>query len=163
LGSTGDADEFKPASIDASRRGSLHSNTENKVTVEFFNNQAGKPKVAFEGNVGDYQELDAVLFFDGESFRLERLHRAVKSLRHIRMPGESSAAAAAVAAQKAAAADPESPQEGNGVVSEKISAMPGAEKSLKKPAGPVRSTFQYLNDVENISLFGYCCDSICSH
>ncbi|CAL5356396.1 unnamed protein product [Camellia sinensis] len=34
------------------------------------------------------------MFFDGESFRLERLHRAVKRLRHVRLPGESAAAAA---------------------------------------------------------------------
>ena len=32
-----------------------------------------------------------VLFFDGETFRLERLHRAVKGLRHVRVPGESAA------------------------------------------------------------------------
>ncbi|CAM6092797.1 unnamed protein product [Calypogeia fissa] len=132
--------EFKPASIDTSRRGSLHSSSDNKVTVEFFNNQAGKPKVAFEGNVGDYQELDAMLFFDGQSFRLERMHRAVKSLRHIRMPGESSAAAASAAQKEAAATEPESPQDGNGSLVERISAMQPAEKSVKKPAGPaVRS------------------------
>lgn len=144
-----DADEFKPASIDMSRRGTLHSSSENKATLEFFNNQPGKPKVAFEGNVGDYQELDHVLFFDGDSIRMERMHRAVKSLRHRRMPGESSAAAAATAnaanasAQKEmlAAEDPESPQDGgNGNNShvERISALPPAEKSVKKPAGPVR-------------------------
>ncbi|CAL5355134.1 unnamed protein product [Camellia sinensis] len=40
------------------------------------------------------QGNDAVLFFDGESFRLERLHRAVKWLRHVWLPGESAAAAA---------------------------------------------------------------------
>lgn len=33
-----------------------------------------------------------MLFFDGETFRLERLHRAVKRLRHVRLPGESAAA-----------------------------------------------------------------------
>ncbi|THF99195.1 hypothetical protein TEA_020795 [Camellia sinensis var. sinensis] len=74
--------------------GLLHKNKENRVTVEFHNNQPGKPKVMFEGNSEDYKENDAVLFFDGESFRLERLHRAVKRLRHVRLPGESAAAAA---------------------------------------------------------------------
>ncbi|XAR51485.1 hypothetical protein NMG60_11006125 [Bertholletia excelsa] len=87
--------EFKPASIDKNQPGSLHKNKENRVTVEFHNNQPGKPKVTFEGSSEDYKENDAVLFFDGKSFRLERLHRAVKRLRHVRLPGESAAAAAA--------------------------------------------------------------------
>ena len=65
------------------------------MNVEFQNNQVGKPKVTFEGSSEDYKESDAVLFFDGQTFRLERLHRAVKQLRHLRKPGESSAAAAA--------------------------------------------------------------------
>lgn len=64
------------------------------MSVEFQNNQLGKPKVTFEGNSEEYKENDAVLFFDGETLRLERLHRAVKQLRHLRMPGESAAAAA---------------------------------------------------------------------
>ncbi|KAJ9564523.1 hypothetical protein OSB04_000489 [Centaurea solstitialis] len=46
----------------------------------------------------DYKDNDAVLFFDGSSFRLERLHRSVKRLRHVRQPGESAAAAAATSA-----------------------------------------------------------------
>jgi ELL-associated factor len=61
--------------------------------VEFHNNQHGKPKVSFEGISEDYKENDAVLFFDGQNFRLERLHRAMKRLRHVRLPGESTAAA----------------------------------------------------------------------
>eukprot|EP00250_Pteridium_aquilinum_P018214 c23990_g14_i1 orf=685-1683(-) len=84
--------EFKPASIDTTRPGSLFKSTDNKVTVEFCNNQAGRPKVSFQGNSEDCKELDAIMFFDGESFRLERLHRAVKSLRHLRLPGESAGA-----------------------------------------------------------------------
>lgn len=66
---------------------------DNRVTVEFQNNQHGKPKVSFEGTCEDYKESDAVLFFDGQTCRLERLHRAVKRLRHVRLPGESAAAA----------------------------------------------------------------------
>ncbi|KAG9449387.1 hypothetical protein H6P81_009352 [Aristolochia fimbriata] len=85
--------EFKPASIDKNQAGSLHKSKENRVTVEFHNNQPGKPKVTFEGSCEDYKENDAVLFFDGETFRLERLHRAMKRLRHVRLPGESMAAA----------------------------------------------------------------------
>lgn len=85
-------DEFKPASIDKTKPGSLHKNKENRVSVEFQNIQQGKPKVAFEGSSEDYKENDAVLFFDGETFRLERLHRAVKQLRLLRQPGESAAA-----------------------------------------------------------------------
>lgn len=94
--------EFKPASIDTSRPGSLHKSKENKVTVEFNNNQPGKPRVSFEGSSEDYKDVDAVLFFDGQTFRLERLHKAVKRLRHIRLPGESvstSAPAPATAAE----------------------------------------------------------------
>uniref|UniRef100_A0A803MJY8 Transcription elongation factor Eaf N-terminal domain-containing protein n=1 Tax=Chenopodium quinoa TaxID=63459 RepID=A0A803MJY8_CHEQI len=88
--------EFKPASIDKTQPGALHKTKDNKVSVEFNNNQPGKPKVTFEGNSGeDYKENDAVLLFDGHSFRLERLHHAVKRLRHNRLPGESSAAASA--------------------------------------------------------------------
>ncbi|WCJ25276.1 RNA polymerase II transcription elongation factor [Euphorbia peplus] len=85
--------EFKPASIDKTQPGSLHKGKNNKVTVEYQNNQYGKPKVTFEGVSEDYKENDAVLFFDGESLRLERLHRAVKRLRHVRLPGESAASA----------------------------------------------------------------------
>ncbi|TVU33776.1 hypothetical protein EJB05_15596 [Eragrostis curvula] len=84
--------EFKPASIDKSQAGSLQSTKDNRVTVEFHNNQPGKPKVTFEGSQEEYKDNDGVLFFDGESFRLERLHRAVKRLRHVRVPGESAAA-----------------------------------------------------------------------
>ncbi|KAH7435888.1 hypothetical protein KP509_06G082700 [Ceratopteris richardii] len=73
-----------------SRPGSLFKSTDNKVTVELCNNQAAKPKVSFQGNSEDCKELDAVIFFDGKSFRLERLHKAVKSLRHLRLPGESA-------------------------------------------------------------------------
>ncbi|OVA00410.1 Transcription elognation factor Eaf [Macleaya cordata] len=86
--------EFKPASIDKNQPGSLHKNKDNRVTVEFHNNQPGKPKVSFEGSNEDYKDNDAVLFFDGHTFRLERLHRAVKRLRHVRLPGESSSASA---------------------------------------------------------------------
>ncbi|XP_077243955.1 uncharacterized protein LOC143884328 [Tasmannia lanceolata] len=89
--------EFKPASIDKNQAGSLHKNKENRVSVEFNNNQVGKPKVTFEGSTEDYKDNDGVLFFDGESFRLERLHRAVKRLRHVRKPGESAAATAMAA------------------------------------------------------------------
>ncbi|ONK68175.1 uncharacterized protein A4U43_C05F8410 [Asparagus officinalis] len=89
--------EFKPASIDKSQPGSLHKNKENRVAVEFNNNQPGKPKVSFEGSSEDYKDNDAVLFFDGETFRLERLHRAVKRLRHVRQRGESIAATANLA------------------------------------------------------------------
>ncbi|KAK9074712.1 hypothetical protein SSX86_003030 [Deinandra increscens subsp. villosa] len=87
--------EFKPASIDKNQPGRLHKSKDNKVAVEFQNNQPGKPKVSFEGSSEDYKDNDAVLFFDGTSFRLERLHRSVKRLRHVRKPGESAAVAAA--------------------------------------------------------------------
>ncbi|KAL5743399.1 hypothetical protein ACOSQ2_026515 [Xanthoceras sorbifolium] len=86
--------EFKPASIDSSQPGSLHKSKDNRVTVEFQNNQHGKPKVVFEGVGEDYKDNDAVLFFDSETFRLERLHRAVKRLRHVRLPGDPAAGAA---------------------------------------------------------------------
>ncbi|KAG2715083.1 hypothetical protein I3843_03G063200 [Carya illinoinensis] len=83
--------DFKPASIDKNQSGSLHKKLDNRVTVEFQNNQPGKPKVSFEGTCEDYKESDALLFFDGQTFRLERLHRAVKRLRHVRLPGEPAA------------------------------------------------------------------------
>ncbi|XP_025816925.1 transcription initiation factor TFIID subunit 11 isoform X3 [Panicum hallii] len=84
--------EFKPASIDKTQAGSLQSTKDNRVTVEFHNNQPGKPKATFEGSQEEYKDSDGVLFFDGETFRLERLHRAVKRLRYVRVPGESAAA-----------------------------------------------------------------------
>uniref|UniRef100_A0A7N0V9I1 Transcription elongation factor Eaf N-terminal domain-containing protein n=1 Tax=Kalanchoe fedtschenkoi TaxID=63787 RepID=A0A7N0V9I1_KALFE len=89
--------EFKPASIDKSRPGSMHKRKDNRVSVEFQNNQPGKPKVVFEGSSEDYKENEAVLIFDGESFRLERLHRSVKQLRHVRLPGDVTASASALA------------------------------------------------------------------
>lgn len=98
--------EFKPASIDKTQPGTLHKNKENRVTVEFQNNQLGKPKVTFEGSSEDYKENDAVLFFDGQEFRLERLHRSFKRLRHIRLPGESNASAATSSAAVADASSP---------------------------------------------------------
>ncbi|KAI7750613.1 hypothetical protein M8C21_023319 [Ambrosia artemisiifolia] len=96
--------EFKPASIDKNQPGKLHKSKDNKVAVEFQNNQPGKPKVSFDGSIEDYKDNDAVLFFDGTSFRLERLHRSVKRLRHVRQPGES----AAVGATSLSAQPPES-------------------------------------------------------
>ncbi|KAL0395896.1 UNVERIFIED_CONTAM: hypothetical protein Scaly_0038000 [Sesamum calycinum] len=98
--------DFKPASIDKNQRGALHKSKDNKVTVEFQNIQPGKPKVIFEGTTEDYKDNDAVLFFDGESFRLERLHRAVKRLRHNRMLGESAGASAAPAGFSDASSPP---------------------------------------------------------
>lgn len=113
--------EFKPASIDKTKAGSLHKNKENRVSVEFQNNQLGKPKVTFEGSSEDYKENDAVLFFDGETFRLERLHRAVKQLRHLRLPGESAASAvAAAAAQSGPAIEPRLSPVGKGVKSVQV-------------------------------------------
>lgn len=109
----GFADEFKPASIDTGSPGTLHKGAENKVTVEFSNNQAGKPKVAFQGNSEDAKDCDAVIFFDGTSFRLERLHRAVKSLRHLRQ-GETAAALAGSGGAGAAASGAVSPIHSNG-------------------------------------------------
>lgn len=99
--------EFKPASIDKSQPGKLLKTKDNRVTVEFQNSQPGKPKVCFEGSSEDYKENDAVLFFDGESFRLERLHRAVKRLKHVRLPGESATGSAP--ASVSAAAETSSP------------------------------------------------------
>ncbi|KAK2385578.1 ell-associated factor Eaf [Trifolium repens] len=98
--------EFKPASIDKTKPGLLRKTKENRVSVEFQNNQIGKPKVTFEGNSEEYKENDAVLFFDGRTLRLERLDRAVKQLRHLRMPGESSAAAAGTVTAPAAPSGP---------------------------------------------------------
>lgn len=122
-------DEFKPASVDKTKPGLLHKTKENRVSVEFQNNQIGKPKVTFEGNSEEYKENDAVLFFDGETLRLERLHRAVKQLRHLRMPGESAAAAApAVAAPSGPALDPRS--------------SPIAKSIKPAPIGGGRSSFQ---------------------
>ncbi|XVF71484.1 hypothetical protein PTKIN_Ptkin12aG0041000 [Pterospermum kingtungense] len=93
--------EFKPASIDKNQPGLFHKTKDNRVKVEFENNQPGKPKVTFEGASEDYKDNDAVLFFDGETFRLERLHRAVKRLRHVRQPGESTAATTTTTAPSA--------------------------------------------------------------
>ncbi|KAM1846804.1 hypothetical protein ACFX14_011164 [Malus domestica] len=83
--------EFKPASIDKTKPGALKKTKDNRVAVEFQNNQLGKPNVTFKGSSEEYKDNDAVLFFDGQTFRLERLHRAVKQLRHDRQPGESAA------------------------------------------------------------------------
>ncbi|KAL1226054.1 hypothetical protein V5N11_009155 [Cardamine amara subsp. amara] len=82
--------EFKPASIDYTKPGSFHKSKDNKVTVEFQNNQSNKPKVSFDGVSEDYnnKDKDAILFFDGETFRLEKLHRAVKRLKYLRDPSE---------------------------------------------------------------------------
>ncbi|CAM6109287.1 unnamed protein product [Calypogeia fissa] len=82
-----------------------------------------------------------MFFFDGQSFWLEYMHRAMKSLGHIKMLGESSAAAANAAQKEAAATEPESPQDGNGSLVERILAMQPTEKFVKKLAGPVRSPF----------------------
>lgn len=130
--------EFKPASVDKNKPGLLRKTKENRISVEFQNNQMGKPKVTFEGSSEDYKENDAVLFFDGETLRLERLHRAVKQLRHLRMPGESAGAAATVvAAPSGPALDPRSSPVGKSV----------------KPASHGRSTFQAVPvEVERIDI-----------
>ncbi|KAI0515657.1 hypothetical protein KFK09_008323 [Dendrobium nobile] len=101
--------EFKPASIDKNQAGMLHKTKDNRVTVEFNNNQLGKPKVTFEGTSEDYKDNDGVLFFDGKSFRLERLHRAVKRLRHVRLPGEFAAVNNATTVTNAPAVESRSP------------------------------------------------------
>lgn len=92
------ADEFKPASIDDTKPGLLHKSKDNKVTLEFQNNQVNKTKVRFDGVSEDYndRDKDAILFFDGENFRLEKLHRAVKHLKYLRVLDESAAASRVV-------------------------------------------------------------------
>lgn len=129
--------EFKPASIDKSQPGLLHKTKDNKISVEFHNNQPGKPKVTFEGTSEDYKENDAVLFFDGHTFRLERLHRAVKRLRHVRLPGESAAAASA-SMGGASAADAGSPPLGRGVKgpAQNLNARPAFTQPLPPPPPP---------------------------
>ncbi|KAM1017680.1 hypothetical protein ACFX2A_048213 [Malus domestica] len=104
--------EFKPASIDKNQPGLLHKSKDNRVALEFHNNQHGKPKVTFEGVSEDHKKDEAVLFFDGEGFRLERLHRAVKRLRHVRLPGESTAPVAAVMSTSVSAVESYSPPTG---------------------------------------------------
>lgn len=118
-------DEFKPASIDKNQPGLFHKAKDNRVKVEFENNQPGKPKVTFEGASEDYKDNDAVLFFDGETFRLERLHRAVKRLRHVRQPGESTASATTTMAPSAGpAADSYSPPPAKGSKPEPLNKAP---------------------------------------
>ena len=46
----------------------------------------------FVGSREDYNQNDAILFFEGEKFWSEWLHWAVKQLRHLRQPGKSVAA-----------------------------------------------------------------------
>nr|AFK44687.1 unknown [Lotus japonicus] len=147
--------EFKPASVDKTKPGLLRKTKENRVSVEFQNNQLGKPKVTFEGNSEEYKENDAVLFFDGETLRLERLHRAVKQLRHLRMPGESTAAAA-VAAPSGPALDPRSSPVGRAI----------------KPAVIVKAVMKTLLTQSEIAKLGgsfpfiiyhYCCKNVISH
>jgi ELL-associated factor len=116
--------------------------------VEFQNNQIGKPKVTFEGNSEEYKENDAVLFFDGRTLRLERLDRAVKQLRHLRMPGESSAAAAgtvtAPAAPSGPALDPRSSP-----IGKPIKSAPFSSGRSSNQAVPVRA-YQLSYAVETI-------------
>lgn len=126
--------EFKPASIDKSQPGALHKTKDNKISVEFNNNQPGKPKVTFEGTSEDYKENDAVLFFDGHGFRLERLHRAVKRLRHVRLPGESAAAAAAALAASSAA-DGGSPPVGRGSKAQPLPPPPPQPQAFNSRSG----------------------------
>ncbi|KAK4793418.1 hypothetical protein SAY86_023853 [Trapa natans] len=131
--------EFKPASIDKSRPGKLRKSKDNRVSVEFQNNQPGKPEVAFGGSSEDYKDTDAVLFFDGENFRLERLHRAVKQLRHVRQPGESSAASAAAAPHPGLPPEPQS----------------SPVRKSRKPMHNGTSTFQAMHvEVEHIDIGG---------
>ncbi|CAI5485032.1 unnamed protein product [Closterium sp. Yama58-4] len=90
--------EFKPASIDSARPGTLRrggeSRGESKVGVELPNNQPGKPPVEFEGHVDPCRDQEGLVLFDGRSFRLERLHYAVRNLRHIRLAKEKPAGTA---------------------------------------------------------------------
>ncbi|KAL3346237.1 hypothetical protein AABB24_024928 [Solanum stoloniferum] len=128
--------EFKPASIDKNQPGKLHKTKDNKISVEFQNNQPGKPKVSFDGSSEDYKENDAVLFFDGESFRLERLHRAVKRLRYNRLPGESTVAEAPAPAPGPSRSPAPSPI-GMPVETRSPPVVKGAKfQSLNKPAVP---------------------------
>ncbi|KAI9160715.1 hypothetical protein LWI28_010894 [Acer negundo] len=108
--------DFKPASIDSSQPGSLHKTKDNRITVEFQNNQHGKPKAVFEGVSEEYKDSDAVLFFDSETFRLERLHRAVKRLRYVRLPGDPAAGAAStMSTMVVPAVESHSPHVGTGL------------------------------------------------
>ncbi|KAG2307413.1 hypothetical protein Bca52824_027161 [Brassica carinata] len=83
--------KFKPFQfslwIDKTKPAMFRKRNDNIVTLEFQNNQIGKPKVRFDGVCeADYNDKDAILFFDGETFRLEKLHRAVKRLKYMRVP-----------------------------------------------------------------------------
>ncbi|KAI4386503.1 hypothetical protein MLD38_004431 [Melastoma candidum] len=127
----------KPASIDKSKSGILRKNKDGRASVEFQNNQPGKPKVSFKGSSEHYKDNDAVLFFDGETFRLEQLHTAVKQLRHLRVPGESSVASASAAFQSVPTTDPRLSPAGKGA----------------KPVHMPRSTFPSVPvEVERIDI-----------
>ncbi|XP_078446098.1 RNA polymerase II transcription elongation factor [Wolffia australiana] len=127
--------EFQPASIDKSQPGSLHRSKENRITVEFQNNQPGRPKVTFEGASEDCKDNDGILFFDGQNFRLERLHRAVKRLRHVRQPGESGAASSS--APTVAASSAPAPSMGNESRSPPLSKMNKLQPLNKSMAHPL--------------------------
>lgn len=145
--------EFKPASIDKNQPGALQKSKDNKVAVEFHNNQPGKPKTTFEGIISDdYKENDAVLFFDGETFRLEKLHRAVKRLKHVRLPGESAASAAV-------AAGPAAPSTSTGIAAESSSPPVGKGNKFqsfnKNPVPPVPVEVERI-DVGDFKSSGMC-------
>eukprot|EP00897_Mesotaenium_endlicherianum_P003067 jgi/Mesen1/2789/ME000170S01895 len=76
--------DFKPASIDNTRPGSMRIGTENIVSVELSNNQAGKPRVAFVGHHEQCKDQEGIIIFDGKQFHLERLHYSIKNLKHVR-------------------------------------------------------------------------------
>ncbi|OIV91098.1 hypothetical protein TanjilG_30320 [Lupinus angustifolius] len=143
--------EFKPASVDKTKSAWMHKTKESRVSVEFQNNQIGKPKVVFEGNSEEYRENDAVLFFDGTTLRLERLHSAVKQLRHLRMPGES-AAAASVVAPCGPTSDPRSSPVGK-------SAKPAPIARSLFQAVPVEVERIDIGEPENRSMHGIKSDS----
>ncbi|XP_074264464.1 uncharacterized protein LOC141586958 isoform X1 [Silene latifolia] len=79
--------DFMPASVDKTQPGTLHRRKD-KINVEHNHVQPGKPKFNFEGTGETLNENDAVMYFDGSTFRLERLHRSVNRLKHCRLPGE---------------------------------------------------------------------------
>ncbi|GAQ80656.1 hypothetical protein KFL_000590090 [Klebsormidium nitens] len=98
---------FKPASVRSSTSGSLHISGDNEVTMEFHPPAAGKPNFVFQGKAEPCKELEAVLFFDGESFTIEKLARSIGSLRHIKQQSGGGMTSAGAERQGGAAVEAE--------------------------------------------------------
>ncbi|TYZ64559.1 hypothetical protein PybrP1_008626 [[Pythium] brassicae (nom. inval.)] len=85
--------EFQPASVDTRTPGLVTVDESNGLQVLRGHSSGAPGGILFRGKMVENKEIDCLLLFDGENFRLEKCPFAFTQLRHVRAPAAAVVAA----------------------------------------------------------------------